>query len=298
MVWGGVIWARQYNSTSQTLSVTAREWISYFEHRRITADVDFDNIDQLVISKTLIENAQAATYGNINVGYNSEGQTTSGILVDRTYYNYELKNVFQAIQDLSRQSDGFDFHIDVAYDGITGLPTKYFNTYYPRSGLVYTAGDIDVPVFIFPAGNMVEYEYPEDGAAVANSIYALGAGSNEGKLISNAQDAPKFAEGWALLENVANYSDITDQTVLDNLATAQVIANSYPPVVLRVVVPAFENPVFGTYEIGDDARVIIQDNRFPTGLDEVYRLVGVSVQPGENGPERVTLTLTQGSGEA
>ena len=82
------------------------------------------------------------------------------------------------------------------------------------------------------------------------------------------------------------------------MATAQVIANSYPPVVLRVVVPAFENPVFGTYEIGDDARVIIQDNRFPTGLDEIYRLVGVSVQPGENGPERVTLTLTQGSGEA
>jgi hypothetical protein len=298
LVWGGVIWARQYNSTSQTLTVTAREWISYFEHRRITADVDFENIDQLVISKTLIENAQAATYGNINVGYNSEGQTTSGILVDRIYYNYELKSVFQAIQDLSRQSDGFDFHIDVAYDNITGLPTKYFNTYFPRSGLVYSAGDIDVPVFIFPAGNMVEYEYPEDGAAVANSIYALGAGSNEGKLISNAQDAPKFAEGWALLENVANYSDITDQTVLDNLATAQVIANSYPPVVLRVVVPAFENPVFGTYEIGDDARVIIQDNRFPTGLDEIYRLVGVSVQPGENGPERVTLTLTQGSGEA
>ena len=297
LVWGGVIWGRQYNSTSQTLSITAREWISYFEHRRITADEQFTNADQLVISKTLIENAQAATYGNINVGYNSQGQTTSGILVDRTYYEYELKGVFQAIQDLSRQSDGFDFGIDVSYDSITGLPTKDFNTYYPRSGLVYTVGDIDVPVFIFPAGNIVEYEYPEDGANVANSIYALGAGSNEGKLISNAQDATKFADGWALLENVANYSDITDQTVLDNLAIAQVLATSYPPVVLKVVVPAYVNPIFGTYDLGDDARVIIQDNRFPTGLDEIYRIVGISVQPGEDGPERVTLTLTQGADE-
>jgi hypothetical protein len=26
--------------------------------------------------------------------------------------------------------------------------------------------------------------------------------------------------------------------------------------------------------------------------------VGISVQPGEDGPERATLTLTQGSGEA
>lgn len=298
LVWGGVIWGRSYNSASQTLTFSAQEWISYFDHRRVTQDVQFTNIDQLVIAKTLIENAQAATYGDIGVLYNSEGQTTSGILVSRTYYNYEFKNVFQAIQDLSRQSDGFDFHIDVAYDGITGLPTKYFNTYYPRSGTAYTTGSLTVPVFEFPAGNIVEYEYPEDGSAVANTVYGLGAGSNEGKLLSVGQDTAKLTAGWALLESTANYSDITDQTVLDNLSDAQALATSYPPVVLKVVVPAFVNPEFGTYEVGDDARIIITDNRFPNTLDEIYRIVGLTVQPGEDGPERVTLTLTQGAGEA
>jgi hypothetical protein len=63
-------------------------------------------------------------------------------------------------------------------------------------------------------------------------------------------------------------------------------------------VPPYVDPVYGSYEVGDDARIIIQDNRFPAGLDEIYRIVGVSVQPGEDGPERATLTLTQGSGEA
>ena len=297
LVWGGVVWGRSYNSTTQILTFNAQEWISYFEHRRVTQDVQFTNVDQLLIAKTLIENAQNATYGDIGVGYNSAGQTTSGILVDRTYYNYELKNVFQAIQDLSRQSDGFDFAIDVDYD-INGQPEKYFNTYYPRSGLAYSFGDPNVPVFTFPAGNMVEYEYPEDGSIVANTVYALGAGSNEGKLIAIAQDITKLSTGWALLETTANYSDITDQTVLDNLAIAQSVATSYPPTVLKVVVPAYVDPVFGSYEVGDDARIIITDSRFPNTLDEIYRIVGLSVQPGENGPERVTLTLAQGAGEA
>ena len=159
LVWGGVIWARSYNSVSQELSINAQEWISYFAHRRVNQTIEFNNIDQLVIAKTLIEDAQAQTYGDIGVGYNSEGQTTSGILVDRVYYYYELKNIFEAIQDLSRQQDGFDFHIDIEYDNVTGLPTKYFNTYYPRVGVAYSAGNINIPVFELPAGNIVAVSY-------------------------------------------------------------------------------------------------------------------------------------------
>jgi hypothetical protein len=295
LVWGGVIWGRTYNSEEQTLSITAREWISYFERRRITQTVDFVGIDQLVIAKTLIEDAQDKPYGDIGIGYNSEGETTSGILIDRVYYYYELKNVFQAIQDLSRQSDGFDFHVDIEYDGVTGLPAKYFNTYYPRSGLVYSVGDINVPVFEFPAGNIVEYEYPEDGSTAANSIYAVGAGSNEGKLISNAEHPTIYSEGWALLEDQQTYSDVTDQTVLDNLAMGAVNAFVTPPITMKVVVPAYVDPVYGTYEVGDDARIMITDNRFPNGLDAIYRIVGSSVEPGEDGPERVTLSLTTGT---
>jgi len=55
--------------------------------------------------------------------------------------------------------------------------------------------------------------------------------------------------------------------------------------------------VFGTYALGDDVRLRITDQRFPSvttnaGLDEIYRIVGLNVEPGEDGPERVTITLT------
>lgn len=291
LVWGGVIWGREYNSTSQTLIFNAREFESYFDRRKITTTQVYSNTDQLLIAQTLINNAQSTTAGNIGV---IVGNETSGVLVSRTYYGYELKNVFQAVQDLSKQTNGFDVNILVAYDG-GGNPTKTLTLAYPKYGTTYTTTSLTAPTFEFPSGNIIEYIYPEDALIAANTVYGLGAGSNEGKLIATAVDTTKLTIGWPLLEQEANYSDITDATLLAGLASGQITATSYPPTTLRIAVPPSQNPTFGTYKIGDDIRVIITDNRFPTTLDAIYRLVALSVTPGENGPERVTLTLTTGT---
>jgi len=291
LVWGGVLWNREYNSTEQTLTFQAREFESYFERRKITTTQVFNNVDQLTIANTLINQAQSTTAGNIGV---TTTVATSGVLVSRTYYGYELKNVYQGIQDLSKQLNGFDFNILVAYDG-GGNPTKRLVLSYPKSGTTYSATNPNAPVFQFPSGNVVEYQYPEDAAIAANIVYGLGAGSNEGKLIVTATDTTLLSSGWPILEQEANYSDITDANMLASLATGQITATSYPPTTLRVVAPPSQNPVFGTYVIGDECRVIITDNRFPTTLDAIYRLVALSVTPGEDGPERITLTLTTGT---
>lgn len=288
LVWGGIIWGREYDSESQTLSISAREFESYLERRRINSTLNFTNIDQLTIAQSLVANMQSAPYGNIGIQI---GVETSSILLSRTYYTYELKTYYNALQDLSRAEDGFDFNILAEYDG-SGAPSKRLVLGYPRIGNTYSSTNPNSPVFEMP-GNIVSYNYPEDGSIAANKVYALGAGSNEGKLISIQEDTTKFTNGWALLEEQANYSDVIDQAYLDQLALGQVNAVSYPPTVIKIIVPAFVSPEFGTYQIGDDARLRIQDVRFPNGLDEIYRIVGLSVQPGENGPERVTITLTQ-----
>jgi hypothetical protein len=298
LVWGGIIWGRSYQSTNQTLTINAREFESYFEKRRITSTQVFTNTDQLSIAQNLISLAQGVPYGDIGVAV---GVETSGVLVSRTYYEYEKKTYYSALQDLSRAENGFDFNIDVAYDG-SGAPSKTLTLGYPRIGTVYSATDPSALLFEFPASNVVEYEYPEDGSLIANTLYALGAGSNEGKLEATYQDTTFLSAGWALYEEQSNYSDVTDATYLAQLAEGQVNAVAYPPTVIRVVVPAYVAPVYGSYAIGDDARLRITDERFPAtgtgtsvqaGLDQVYRIVGIEVQPGENGPERVTLTLTE-----
>lgn len=290
LVWGGIIWGRDYNSITQKLTITAREFESYFERRRITANAVFTNVDQLTVAQSIFNTAQSATNGDIGVIVPTN---TSGVLVSRTFYGYEFKQVYGAIQDLSRALDGFDFNIKVSYS--SGVPTKTLVLGYPRIGTAYSVTSITAPVFTLPAGNIVEYSYPEDGSIAANTIYGLGAGSNEGKLISTQADATLLTAGWPLLEDQANYSDITNSTLLGEITQGVLKGLSLPPTTIKVAVPAYQDPEFGTYNIGDDARLIITDQRFPDTLDEVYRIVGLNVQPGEDNPERVTITLTNTS---
>lgn len=289
LIWGGVIWNRTYDSESQHLAITAREFESYYERRRITTTQVFSNVDQLFVAQQIMTTANAATGGNIGVAIGTE---TSGVLVSRTYYSYELKTVYSALQDLSQQQNGFDFNIQVAYDG-AGNPTKALRLSYPQSGTRYSATSPTALVFEFPAGNTSQYSYPEDGSLAANLVYVVGAGSNEGKQILSATDSVKLTAGWPLLEDSANYSDTTDLTLLGSLATGRIAAMSYPPTTMQIVTTPTQSPTLGQYSIGDDARIRITDERFPTGLDATYRIVALSVQAGENNqPERVTLTLS------
>ena len=289
LVWGGIIWAREYDSASQNLKITAREFESYFERRRITSTLSYTNQDQLTIAESLIQAAQAVPYGNIGVVIPS---TTSGVIIgSQVYYSYEFKTYFNALSDLAKNNNGFDFNIKVAYDG-DGNPTKTLQLGYPRLGNAYSATSATVPTFILPAGNIVQYNYKEDGTKAVNTVYATGAGSNEGKLIAIGTDATKTANGWPLLEDSTNYSNITDSTLLTGLANGQALAASYPPQTLQIVAPPFVDPVFGTYNLGDQARVVITDPFYPNEFDGNFRIIGLNVSPGEKGPERVTLTLT------
>ena len=288
LVWGGVLWAREYSSQTQRLKLTAREFESYFERRRITTDTVFSNTDQLTAAQTIITNAQAVTGGNIGVAVGTE---TSGVLINRTVYGYEYKTVFSLMQDLSRSATGFDFNIYIYYDS-NNNPAKLLRLGYPRYGRVYSSSSISAPVFEMP-GNIIEYTWPEDGGTAANTIYAIGAGSNPGRLTSIATDGTKIGAGWPLLEDQSNYSDVSDATLLSNLANGQVSVVSYPPTTIKITVPPYSDPIFGSYEVGDDARIRIVDDRFPSGLDATYRIVAFNVTAGENNaPETVTITLT------
>lgn len=294
LVWGGIIWSREYNSNSQSLSITAQTFDSYFNRRRVTQTRVYLNVDQFTIAQALVTQAQSSAGGNIGV---IVPNTTSGRLVSRTYYNYEQKTVLAALQDLSKAGaanntlPGFDFSFDVAYDG-SGTPTKQFNLYYPRAGTAYSTSNPYTPTLQLPSGNILEYNYLEDGSLAANLIWISGGGSNEGKLLNGTSDSSKITAGWPLLEDNYNYGDMISSAQLANLGQGHLAAVSTPPVSLTVVVPPYVAPVLGSYVIGDDFRIMITDERFPTGLDATYRLIALNVTPGEAGPERATLTFS------
>lgn len=305
LVWGGIIWGRSYDSVGQKIQLTAREFESYFERifvkaYQLTGNTNdkaatFNNVDQLLVAESLFSAAQSPSGGVSDIGVYVTGLASNPVQpVTRTYYDYEHKTYFQAVQDLSQSDNGFDFNVNVYYDA-NGVPRKILNVAYPQLGVRYKATESDATVFQFP-GNIVSYTYAEDSATQTNTAYTLGTGSNEAQLqgIAVGSSLTDFSQStWPLLEEAYSFTDYSDQTLLNQLASGRIAAFNYPVTTLNVVATATQAPWIGSFDVADDIRVIINDDRFLTALDFIYRLTAITITPGENGSaELVTLSLT------
>ena len=286
LVWGGIVWSRSYSSESQSIQFQAREFESYFEHRKIITTYSASATDQLTVAKALVDQIQAVTSGSIGIVVPT---LTSGVTVTKTYNGYDQKPLAEALYELSRTDNGFDWNIDVAYDSSYQI-VKTLDLAYPRRGKVYAAGAVAISVLEFP-GNVVSYSYPEDGASVANTMFGVGSGTGEGQVMSTQTSATQIAAGWPVLQHSVSLKDYSDQTLLDNMTLAHLDAVTDPVVVLTMVTEAYNDPILGSFKTGDDVRVRITDPRFPDVFDEPRRIVKYSVQPGESGPERITFSL-------
>ena len=284
-VWSGVIWNREYDSENQTLSITAQEMLSLYQRRRISDTKTYTAQDPTYIAQNLMQYTEAKSYGKTGLTYSVPSSSFS---TTKTYNNYEFKSVYQAVKDLAQNF--FDFAIipylssgDLVNQFTIGLPL----------GTPYSSSDPTSAVFQFP-GNVISYRFPEDGISAANRLYGLGYGANSKKLTTTAVDSAKYTDGFPLLEDAVNYIDIGSQTLLNNVTLGNLNAVSYPPTTVEIVIPTYVDPYYYThYSIGDTVQVRITDDYFPSGLSLILRIVGMSVNPGENGPDRVTLTLTR-----
>lgn len=283
IVWGGIIWTRQYDPVAETLTLGANEFWSYFRRRFITDALAYSDLDQLTIARSLITWAQSKPNGNIGVQLDT---TLSGVNRDLISYSYELKPVAEAVEDFATGDNGFDFNIDVAYEN--GVPAKTLRFGYPRLGRALSEGSI---MFEFP-GNALEPEWDEDGSETANAMYLQGEGEGEGMVRSVIKSADMLDAGFPLLDGQMAFKDTSDQTVLDDMARSIAKARKAAVSVPKMRVRANVDPVLGTYIPGDDARIRLTSNRFPTGLDTVMRIVEIGVNPPEPGQmESVDLTL-------
>lgn len=284
-VWSGVIWNREYDSENQTLSITAQEMLSLYQRRRISDTKTYTAQDPTYIAQNLMQYTEAKSYGKTGLTYSVPSSSFS---TTKTYNNYEFKSVYQAVKDLAQNF--FDFAIIPYLSG--GDLVNQFTIGLPL-GTPYSSSDPTSAVFQFP-GNVISYRFPEDGISAANRLYGLGYGANSKKLTTTAVDSAKYTDGFPLLEDAVNYIDIGSQTLLNNVTLGHLNAVSYPPTTVEIVIPTYVDPYYYThYSIGDTVQVRITDDYFPSGLSLILRIVGMSVNPGENGPDRVTLTLTR-----
>lgn len=289
--WSGIIWQREYDGETQRLTITAQEMMSLYQKRRISDNKTYTSQNPAAIAKDLMVYAEAKT-PNGNTGLTYAAVPSSAASATRTYNGYEYKSVYQAVKDLAQNY--FDFAIKPYNSG--GVLQNQFVMGIPL-GTPYSASSSTATVLQYP-GNILDYRFPEDASGAANRLYGLGYGANGEKLIATAIDGSKITTGdWPLLEDSANYIDIADINLLRDITLGQLNAISYPPTTVEVEIAPYVDPYYEpltSYQIGDTVRLDIKDDYFPAGLNGlILRIVGISVNPGENGPSYVTLTLTR-----
>jgi hypothetical protein len=292
--WGGILWTRRYDSASSALELQAQDFWSYLSHRiviprgsePIPGQVTYDATwDEVAIARDLVGRMQELSGGDIGLqlaGSTSSGVTTNGY----AFADNDHKPYAEAIQTIAQAQAGFDFGSDAIYDS-AGNPQKFLTFSYPRRGATVASTGL---VFELP-GQILNYRWPEDATAMANSILVYGTGYGGTMATGSAADTAMVAAGYPLLEVSPSDKDVGDDATLAIFAQAYLAAYRQPVVLPELDVDPGQDPVLGAYTVGDECRVRILDRRFPEGIDEYFRIVQIKVTPQETQHELVTLTM-------
>jgi hypothetical protein len=293
-VWGGVLWTSSYASSVHRVDLGAAGFLSYFDHR-LVLPAAFDPVSTAVAGVSvsfpdrpellpgwLVDLAQHAPGGDIGVQI-PEGPAPGDVPVTNppaVYPGSQLKTVGDAVRELTSLDGGPDFVFTVDLGPDRRLVRRL---------LVAPSSTVpnEIPLLWEYGANLVEYTWPRDGSAMATRVFALGETTDTGQLVAAAAgpDGP-------LTETVVSYLHITDPARLASLARSALDAGSQPVVVPELIVRADREPVLGSYQVGDYARIVIRDELFPEGAEFIVRITTIEVTVGDDqGAESVRLTV-------
>lgn len=281
LTWGGIIWGRQYNSTTYQLSVSGSSFDSYGSRRYIDYNASFVNTDQVTVAASLWNTMQTTAHGNINC---PAVAGTSGVNATVQWAPTDFKYVTDALKDLTNSS-AFDYTVTTNWAS-SNVPAQQMIFGAPNLGRTTTSASF---LFDLP-GNILSYTVTEDGAVVANTASAIGAGSGTTQLVASASSTASLTNGYPVLTESIAYKDVTDAVALKQHAIADLALYAQPVQQLNAVVLGGADPIIGSYSLGDYATVRINDFRF-LGVAFIYQIRSISVAVDDNGVERVTLIL-------
>lgn len=279
IVWGGILWTRQYQRSQYALALSGNEAWSYFAHRVQAKDYtttwSSTPTDACVIAQTLIRDAIAVPFSAfadmaVNIDYQQPNDSSNYIEV--SYPITQVQMIDQLFSNLAGMGYGvgFDYSIDWAYGATDGIPHPTMTISYPRCGAIYDAATSK----LLDTGPTYDYTYPEDGTTQANKVYITGSAASGGSFNSAADDPTVLGDGYPLLEEVANYPQINTGDQLNGLASGELSTHRLPPISPVVDVDPFGEFALGSFALGDDIRWVVPnqvtvppvaDERFPGG---------------------------------
>lgn len=274
VVWAGIIWGARLDNGN--VEVAARGLWSYFSQRLILTTTTFTGVDQLVIARTLIDNAQDAPGGSIGI---TTGSETCGVLRDRTYIGYECKPVAEAIEQLSATQGGFDFEILTERSGSTF--TNTFKLHYPKQGR-------RTPIVWDVGTHCDASSWQVDGDRIGNFMRGLGAGDGDQMLISDASN-PNVLSEYPRYDDTVSYRDVSVPATLAGYAELWRTRRQYPLVMPSITLRPTVDSGVGSFVCGDEVR--LQGTDGWATLDGAFTIASFEVAVSDEGDESVEVTF-------
>ena len=284
LVWGGIIWNRTWAEQSKSIQITGQTFDSYFAKADIETTLNYQNVDQRNIIIQLIRKMQEKSSRNMRII--TPPLYPTKIVQAARYNDYECWTYAKAIEFLMSNTDSPDYTVDVRY-GVTGA----FERVLVIDNVLGAPVDTTSILFNYP-GNVKNFWFPENCARSANTIKGIGAGEGSGMWRAVSTNAAQISTGYPEFVEFFTDKAIMDDKVLKSRTDSELI-RLLPP----VTVPTFEinselEPQFGTYNLGDYARISVESSRFPDSKTFTSRIIGWDVTPTRgDAQENVSLVL-------
>lgn len=259
----GIPWRRRYDANTRSLTVAGAGLLSFFDHLKPGADYTPTNVDQLTIFATL------AARGS-EIGIVTHGETSGRLRTRSNYLRLANKRPGEFMRELAAVVDGFDFDFRVEY--IADAPVRTQRLFYPRRGRSVATSNVRFRV----PGNASIVAVDEDATGIASEVVAFGAGVGVDMIESVRSSTDLLAAGYPAYGATVSYKDVSSQTTLDEHVAAELRDRSAVDVetfTLEVDPSDIGHP-YGSWTLGDDAYIIIEDDpRFPAQSDGTPGLV-------------------------
>lgn len=277
VVGSGIISNLSGDVAGNGLTLNCVGWHSYLNTQFLKVSQLFAGTDQATIVKWLVDYVSAKS-GALQIG--TTNIVATGVQRDRAWYTYERQNIGKLISDMADVIDGFNFRYRVTReeDGFT----VELLLGYPATGRVTN--------YVFDMDSNVDLlSFTTDGTNLANSVDVLGAGERLLIPIASRVDVDVLAT-TPLYEDVERYTDVSEVATLDEKADRRLTLGRDPVTVPKLRLSFDAEPSFGSYVVGDRARVrgsygvldidddyVVQQTTLKVGPDAEY--VDIDVAP-------------------
>jgi hypothetical protein len=274
-IWVGMIWSRTYQSQSKSMQIFAQSFENYPKYQLMETDFSRTGMDQRNVFCNLWTDMQSVYGRNININIPSTFTPTARIK-DISVLASDTKYYIEAMKSIADGADGFDWYIGVSKQG--NYYVKNLVIGYPNLGIP------EIPymtVFEYP-GSITNYYDTESMADAGTDIFLIGSGEGSDMLLTKIEQTSMIDDGWPRYDQIISQKDIDDHILFEDLAAREVINRRPPMEITKITVKADKTPDFGSWNLGDTVKVVINDARFPNGMQKIVKIVKWELHPQQS----------------